>query len=138
MIFKGSFRTKLGHLTMMTSSNKVMAIQFGKKAPLKVTVPPFYFQAKRQIQEYIAGHRQQFDLPFVMEGSPFQVKVWTAMVQIPFGQRRSYKELAIQVKSPKAFRAVGGACHRNPLPLIIPCHRVVGSKGSLTGFAGGA
>ena len=136
-IFKGSFCTKLGYITVTTAFDKIVTIQFGKKAPLKMTVPPLYLQAQKQIQEYTEGHRQQFDLPFVMKGTPFQVKVWKAMAQIPFGEKRSYKALAIQVKSPKAFRAVGGACHRNPLPLIIPCHRVVGSKESLTGFAGG-
>ena len=138
MIFKGSFLTKLGYITVTTSLDKIVTIQFGKKAPSKKTTPPpFYLQAQKQIQEYTEGHRQQFDLPFGLEGTPFQVNVWKAMIQIPFGKKRSYKDLAIQVKSPKAFRAVGGACHRNPLPLIIPCHRVVGSKENLTGFAGG-
>lgn len=137
MTFKGSFASKLGYITVTIAADKIMAIQFGKKTAAKTAGPSLYLQAQKQIQEYAEGRRQQFDLPFIMQGTTFQVKVWKAMAKIPFGQRQSYKDLAIQVKSPRAFRAVGGACHQNPLPLIIPCHRIVGSDGSLTGFAGG-
>ena len=105
--------------------------------------PPLFEKAKKQICQYARGQRTVFDLPYKLEGTPFQLKVWQAIARIPFGERKSYKDLAIEVGSPLAYRAVGGACHRNPLPLVIACHRVVGARPSpdenryLTGFAGG-
>lgn len=135
--FKGSFPTPFGQITATIEGGKIIALQFGKKAPTKTRGPTCYLKAKKQILEYACGHRKKFQLPWRMEGTPFQVKVWNAIEKISFGEKRSYKELAGQINSPRAFRAVGGACHNNPLPLIIPCHRVVGANGNLTGFAGG-
>ena len=136
-LFKGSFSTPIGIFTVKTRGNEVEAIHFGKKALLLFQGPPLYKKAMKQIQEYCQGKRKTFDLPYTLQGTPFQLRVWIAMAKIPFGETISYKELAIQAKSPRAFRAVGGACHNNPLPLVIPCHRVLGSQGQLTGFGGG-
>ena len=79
----------------------------------------------------------QFDLPLAPEGTKFQKAVWNALLQIPYGQVSTYGKLAAQVGSPKAARAVGGACHNNPIAILIPCHRAIGANGSLTGFGGG-
>lgn len=94
-------------------------------------------EAKKQLQEYFAGKRQAFDLPIYSQGTEFQQKVWGALRQIPYGETRSYGEIAAQVGNPKASRAVGGANNKNPIMIIVPCHRVVGADGSLVGFGGG-
>jgi len=98
---------------------------------------PLIKKAAKQIEEYFNGKRKVFDLPYVLHGTDFQVKVWEALVKIPYGETRSYAEIAAITGNPKACRAVGMANNRNPIPIIIPCHRVIGSNGSLTGFAGG-
>ncbi len=90
-----------------------------------------------QLTEYFAGERQAFSLPLNAGGTIFQNEVWSALIDIPFGELRSYSDIAIAIGRPKAVRAVGAANGRNPLPIIVPCHRVIGSNGSLTGFAGG-
>jgi methylated-DNA-[protein]-cysteine S-methyltransferase len=91
-----------------------------------------------QLREYNAGERRAFDLPVVLIGSPWQQTIWRLLQDIPFGETRTYGQLATQLGQPKAARAVGHANAMNRIPLIIPCHRVVGANGSLTGFAGGA
>ncbi len=90
-----------------------------------------------QLKSYFAGERKAFDLPLVLEGTTFQKRVWTSLQNIPYGETVSYKVLAERVGSPKAVRAVGAANGANPIPIIIPCHRVIGNDGSLTGFGGG-
>ena len=90
-----------------------------------------------QLEEYFAGARTGFDLELRPDGSPFQQRVWAQLREIPFGSTISYSELARQVGDPSAVRAVGGANARNPLPIVVPCHRVIGADGSLTGFGGG-
>jgi len=93
--------------------------------------------ARQQLDEYFAGSRQQFDLPLCPLGTPFQREVWQELARIPYGITISYGELARRIDKPLAVRAVGAANGRNPLPIVLPCHRVVGSDGSLTGFGGG-
>ena len=90
-----------------------------------------------QLREYFAGHRRDFELPLAPAGTAFQRAVWQALAKIPYGQTCSYAELARAVGRPKAVRAVGAANGRNPLPIVLPCHRVIGADGSLTGFGGG-
>lgn len=90
-----------------------------------------------QLGEYFQGRRESFGVPFALEGTPFQKQVWQALVTIPYGQTVPYGELARRIERPRAVRAVGAACGRNPIPVIIPCHRVIGSNGKLTGFRGG-
>lgn len=94
-------------------------------------------EAARQLREYFAGKRRQFDLDIAMEGTPFQRRGWGALLDIPFGERRTYRDIATRIGNRQAVRAVGAAIGRNPLSIITPCHRVIGSSGSLTGFAGG-
>lgn len=98
---------------------------------------PVIVSAMTQLTEYFAGTRQTFDLPLAPAGTDFQKKVWAALCTIPYGETRSYKEIALQINNPKGCRAVGMANNRNPIMLIIPCHRVIGSNGSLVGYAGG-
>ncbi|MFU8816542.1 MAG: methylated-DNA--[protein]-cysteine S-methyltransferase [Pseudomonadales bacterium] len=94
-------------------------------------------EVKRQLEEYFAGDRQRFELPLAVDATPFQARVLAALCAIPYGETRSYKDIAAAIGNPRAVRAVGGANGSNPLPLVIPCHRVIGSGGALTGFGGG-
>jgi methylated-DNA-[protein]-cysteine S-methyltransferase len=93
--------------------------------------------AIKQLQEYFDGKRQEFDLPFVLYGTPFQKAVWMELSRIPYGETRSYKDIALALGASKAVRAIGGANNRNPIPVIFPCHRVIGSNGALVGYGGG-
>ena len=94
-------------------------------------------ECKRQLDEYFAGERTSFDLPLAPEGTEFQKKVWSALQDIPYGEVRSYKDIAVAVDNPKGCQAVGGANGKNPIAIIIPCHRVIGKNGTLVGYAGG-
>lgn len=94
-------------------------------------------EVERQLQEYFAGRLQHFDLPLHPQGTEFQKKVWKALMSIPYGETRSYGEIAKQIGNEKAVRAVGGANHVNPISIVIPCHRVIGKNGTLTGYGGG-
>ena len=96
-----------------------------------------FVDACRQLEEYFAGTRKEFDLPLHLSGTDFQVQVLKELQQIPYGETTSYGEIAKRIGRPKAMRAVGAANGRNPIPIIIPCHRVIGSSGDLTGFGGG-
>lgn len=98
---------------------------------------PLLLAAKRQLEEYFAGARKEFSLPLAPVGTPFQKQCWQALCRIPYGETRTYGQQAAAVGRPKASRAVGGANHHNELLIFIPCHRVVGADGSLTGFGGG-
>lgn len=100
-------------------------------------VPTAFAQARAQLQEYFAGTRREFDLVLDPRGTAFQRSVWRQLQAIPFGATCSYRDIAERIGNPKAVRAVGSANGRNPLPIVVPCHRVIGSNGSLTGFGGG-
>lgn len=94
-------------------------------------------EAKEQLEEYFDGKRREFDLPISLHGTDFQKKVWNVLRSIPYGETLSYGEVALRIGNPKASRAVGGANNKNPVMIIVPCHRVIGADGSLTGFGGG-
>ena len=98
---------------------------------------PLLAQGREELLEYFGGKRRTFDLPLKPQGTPFQQRVWAALREIPYGETRSYGQIAAQVGNPKAGRAVGMANNRNPIAIIVPCHRVIGANGSLTGYAGG-
>ena len=98
---------------------------------------PLLTETRRQILEYLNSRRRQFDLPLAPKGTAFQQRVWNALRTIPFGQTRSYKDIAMAVNCPGGFRAVGMANHANPIPIIIPCHRVIAADGSPGGYGGG-
>ncbi len=128
----------VGPLTLTQEDQALTGLHFGEHPQQGAEGPtPLLEKAARQLEEYFAGQRKEFSLPLAPKGTEFQLRVWQALLQIPYGETRSYGELAAMVGNPKACRAVGGANHRNPLSILIPCHRVVGTKGSLTGYAGG-
>lgn len=135
----------VGRLTLIASDGGLSAILWENDKPGRVTLTtereepdhPVLVEAMRQLDEYFAGRRTQFALPFDIDGTPFQRDVWKALLTIPFGETRSYGEIATQIGRPTAVRAVGAANGKNPLSIIAPCHRVIGSTGKLTGFAGG-
>ncbi|HJZ66286.1 MAG TPA: methylated-DNA--[protein]-cysteine S-methyltransferase [Candidatus Acidoferrum sp.] len=99
--------------------------------------PAFFMDVRRQLNEYFAGTLREFEIPLLMEGTEFQKRVWNRLRTIPYGETTSYGKLAKQIGEPRAVRAVGAANGQNPIPIIVPCHRVIGSNGSLTGFGGG-
>jgi methylated-DNA-[protein]-cysteine S-methyltransferase len=97
----------------------------------------YFREAARQLEAYFSGKLESFDLELAPEGTDFQKSVWKALCEIPYGETRTYKEIAVSIGKPKAYRAVGLANNRNPVAIIIPCHRVIGSDGKLTGYASG-
>jgi methylated-DNA-[protein]-cysteine S-methyltransferase len=135
----------VGKLKLVASASALVAVLWENERPNRGKLDamkfdpqqPILLETEHQLAEYFAGARSEFDLPLEPEGSAFQKKVWQALRAIPFGQTRSYLDLAKAVGSSKAARAVGAANGKNPLSIIVPCHRVVGANGALTGFAGG-
>ena len=124
-----------GPLTLFAEDGALIALVFGDYGGYDDL--PVFRAAKAQLEEYFAGQRRSFSLPLRPEGTPFQRRVWQCLCQIPYGQVISYRELAAQVGSPRAFQAVGQANGRNPLPILIPCHRVIAADGTLGGYASG-
>jgi O-6-methylguanine DNA methyltransferase len=98
---------------------------------------PHLEAAKQQLTEYFSGERREFDISLDIYGTPFQLKVWQALQAIPYARTHSYKDIAVSIGQPQAVRAVGGANNKNPLPVIVPCHRVIGNRGDLVGYGGG-
>jgi len=120
-----------------TGAAGIRRIEFGGRRRANSSSNPQMREAVRQLRLYFAGELAVFDLPLEIIGTPFQKKVWQALRTIPYGETRSYSEIAAQIGAPKAVRAVGAANGRNPIPIVVPCHRVIGSNGSLVGFGGG-
>lgn len=129
------YETAIGKLYISENDGAITDIKYCDGDVTEET--PLIRKTLEQINEYLNGDRLQFDIPLQIEGSEFQVRVWNALLTIPYGETRCYKDIAEQIGSPKSCRAVGGANNRNPISIIIPCHRVIGSGGSLTGYAGG-
>ena len=131
--------TPIGPLTVGSTDRGIASIQFGKHLPGNVGSEPSLldWDAAKQLTEYFQGERTGFELPLDVEGTPFQKAVWDELRRIPYGETRSYSEIAKAIGKPGAARAVGMANHDNPIAVVIPCHRVVGRDGSLTGYAGG-
>jgi methylated-DNA-[protein]-cysteine S-methyltransferase len=135
----------VGTLTLVATDDGLTAILWENDRPHRVPLNveaednshPVLVETERQLEEYFAGRRRQFALTLDLSGTPFQRKVWNALLAIPFGETRSYGQIAAQIGHPRAVRAVGAANGRNPVSIVAPCHRVVGSTGALTGFAGG-
>lgn len=127
-------------LTCVIEDGAVTALTFGRGETAETPDPEaelLWRRAWQELTEYFSGAREAFDLPLRCGGTEFQRQVWTELLRIPYGQTRTYGELARLISRPRAARAVGMACHNNPIAILIPCHRVLGSTGSLTGFAGG-
>ena len=138
-------KSPVGELKLIASDKGVAAILWENDNPKRVRIGPLrednrhpvLLEAERQLEDYFAGKRKTFSLTLDSAGTEFQKKVWAALLTIPFGETRSYGQIARQIGHPKAVRAVGAANGKNPLSIIAPCHRVIGSNGRLTGFAGG-
>ncbi|SFS04444.1 methylated-DNA--[protein]-cysteine S-methyltransferase [Sphingomonas jatrophae] len=135
----------VGTLTLVAGEAGLVAILWQDDDPARVPLGPLaddsdhplLLETTRQLDAYFAGARRSFDLPLAPSGTPFQRQVWAALLTIPYGETRSYGQLAVTLGRPGAARAVGAANGRNPLSIVAPCHRIVGGSGALTGFAGG-
>lgn len=133
------FDTPLGWMALGEEEGAVVRLYL-PNTPTPRLMPhatPLLEEGAKQILEYLKGERQTFDLPLRPQGTPFQQKVWTALLNIPYGETRTYRDLAQAVDCPRGFQAVGQANSKNPIPILIPCHRVIGSSGALRGYAGG-
>ena len=149
-LLRSTVESPLGPIDLLSTSRGLAAIGFGEglgwlERWVRRTFPDArivqdaraHDEAARQLEEYFGGRRRVFDLVLDLRGSPFQKAVWTNVERVPYGRTASYSEIALLAGRPKAFRAVGAANGANPIPLVIPCHRIVGANGSLTGYGGG-
>lgn len=130
-----SYKSYIGDITIFSNQTAITALQFGKRPNTQNT--PLIKETIRQLEEYFSKKRKVFEIPLSPEGTNFQLQVWEALLKIPYGQTKCYAEIAEDINHPLACRAVGNANNKNPLPIFIPCHRVVGKNGKLTGYAGG-
>ncbi|WP_040161341.1 methylated-DNA--[protein]-cysteine S-methyltransferase [Nigerium massiliense] len=137
--------TTVGPLILVGDDTRLRAVWFGEphsgqdvgEERCREDAPGVLQEAARQLEEYLRGERQTFDLPLALEGTEFQRQVWERLRAIPYGQTRSYGEIAAEIGKPRAAQAVGAANGHNPLSIVVPCHRVIGSDGAITGYAGG-
>lgn len=145
-LYYQQWKSPIGKLHMVASDKALLVLSFDsnwgdQKKRLKTKMlgesNSIIEKTKRQLQEYVDGKRKTFDIPLSVKGTDFQVDAWNALQKIPFGETRSYGEQAKLIRRPKAVRAIGAANSQNPISIIIPCHRVIGKSGSLTGYAGG-
>ena len=133
-----AYRTPLGHVTIASDGRALTALAFGERElEGRKLATELTNRAANQLQEYLAGKRRAFDLPLAPAGTEFQRRVWEALREVPYGEARSYSDLAAAIGSPRSCRAVGSACNKNPLPVIVPSHRVIGANGKPVGYGGG-
>ncbi len=140
-MFKYSYESPFGLLTLAEENNKLTNCNFGNSPKLpqnaEIKETKLIKEAWLQLQQYFNGYRKTFELPLAPQGTTFQQAAWQALLTIPYGQTASYKDMAVKISNPKACRAIGMANNKNPIGIIIPCHRVIGSNGKLVGYAGG-
>lgn len=144
-LFEMAYASPVGRLSLVSSETELHAVLWQNDAPSRVPLPARHVveqhalleTVREQLDAYFAGKLKEFDLPLNPQGTPFQQAVWHALRHIPYGETRSYSQLAESLNAPAAVRAVGSANGRNPISIIIRCHRVLGKDGTLTGFAGG-
>lgn len=127
----------IGRILIEEDGEAITTLKIDSYSQEKEEKTELLLDTKKQLQEYFAGSRRKFSLPVKLCGTDFQCKVWNALCQIPYGETRSYSEIAAQIGNPKACRAIGGANNKNPVMIVVPCHRVIGADGSLVGFGGG-
>ncbi len=140
MIYSYKYETEIGTITLSESNGSLLELSFND-----LEVPNNYIiqettllhKASSQLKEYFSSNRKEFSLPLNPTGTPFQKKVWKALLSIPYGETKSYKDIAVLIGNPKASRAIGMANNKNPISIFIPCHRVIGSNGKLVGYGGG-
>lgn len=131
------YHSPFGDMELTYEEDAVTALKMAEKKAAGEAPEGLALKVFRELDEYFQGKRKTFDIPLRTHGTPFQEKVWAALRAIPYGEVRSYKEVAEAIGHPKAYRAVGMANNANPIFIIVPCHRVIGSDGSLTGYGGG-
>ena len=144
-LFYKQIKSPVGRIKLVASAKALVAVLWEQERPNRIRLDPakldvrhpILVETERQLCEYFAGKRTRFELPLAPRGSEFQRKVWLALKEIPFGKTRSYLDLAKRISSPNGSRAVGAANSNNPLSIVVPCHRVIGTDGTLTGYAGG-
>ncbi|MDR2432808.1 MAG: methylated-DNA--[protein]-cysteine S-methyltransferase [Puniceicoccales bacterium] len=129
--------TNIGPLTITAENDHIIGIDFGVISPANHVNIPVIHEAFRQLSEYFTGKRKIFNLPLNLSGTNFQKSAWEALLKIPYGQTITYGDIARMMCKRKAYRAVGMACHGNPISIVIPCHRIIGARGNLTGYGGG-
>lgn len=141
MQYSTLYQSPIGPIQLIEKDGKITNLSFLSNEDERNDIPSketaILKKAKQELEEYFDGKRKEFDLPLSFSGTPFQEKVWNTLCTIPYGQTKSYQEIAIQVGSPKACRAIGLTNHINPIGIFVPCHRVVGKNGKLVGYAGG-
>ena len=135
------YETEIGGITIFENGGKIIKLYFSKSCPneanAKLNESSLLKEAYRQLKAYLNGELREFSLPLSLDGTKFQMDVWKALCDIPYGKTVSYKDIAIAVNNPKAYRAVGNANNKNPISIIIPCHRVIASNGKLAGYGAG-
>lgn len=143
LLYSGSIMTPFGPVAVVASDDGLRVVSFtgdtrsSTSDPVEDDSHPVVARTLAQLREYLTGTRMEFDLPLVLDGTEFQVAAWRALARVPYGETASYAMQAASIGRPTATRAVGVANGRNPVAIVLPCHRIVGSDGSLTGFAGG-
>ena len=137
MIYQYTYNTELGSVTFAEEDGALLAISTHRSVEGVYQETTLIKKAYLQLTEYLNGERRTFDLPLNPQGTDFQKRVWKALCEIPYGETRSYKQIAEAIGNPKAVRAVGMANNRNPLLVVVPCHRVIGANGKLVGYAAG-
>ncbi len=130
------FHTSLGTICVTIHNDFVTNISFANNSH-SIDLTPLAKEVFLQLTAYLNGQLKVFDFPYKLQGTPFQQKVWATLKQIPYGETATYKDIALNINCPKGARAVGLANNKNPLMIVVPCHRVIGSNGKLTGYAGG-
>ncbi len=135
------YESPVGRISIADNGEHITDIFFGKPGSLQTRFKDRETElnalAQKQLEEYFAGKRKEFDLPLKMEGTPFQISVWEALQRIPYGETRSYRDIAVEIGNPNSYRAVGLANNKNPISVVIPCHRVIGANGDMIGYGGG-
>ena len=137
MLYQCKYNSPIGELYITADEYSLLSVSFSSKENAISSENNIIKTAKKQLDEYFSRRRKVFDLPINPIGTEFQKKVWAELIKIPYGKTRTYKEIALSIGSPKAVRAVGNANNKNPIAIIIPCHRVIGSNGKLIGYRGG-
>lgn len=135
MIYKKIIETPIGKIYIAEENNKIIEINLdSKKNNYEIKNTKVLNLAEKQLLEYFEGKRKKFNLPLKLKGTPFQEKVWNELLKIPYGETRTYGEIAKNIENPKAARAVGMANHNNPISIVVPCHRVIGVNNKLVGY----
>lgn len=139
MVYSFTYETNIGLITISESNSNICRLEFGlsTNTDAHIQETPLLIEANKQLNEYFSASRKTFSLPLNPSGTDFQKKVWKTLLTIPYGESRSYKDIALLIENPKAYRAIGMANNKNPISIFIPCHRVIGANGKLVGYGGG-